>query len=65
MIVIAHRLSTIQGVDQIAVIDAGRLVELGTHDDLLTQDGPYARLWRNQTNIAHALEGLRGKEQAC
>ena len=65
VIVIAHRLSTIQGVDQIAVIDAGRLVELGTHDDLLTQDGPYARLWRNQTNIAHALEGLRGKEQAC
>ena len=65
VIVIAHRLSTIQGVDQIAVIDAGRLVELGTHDDLLTQDGPYARLWRNQTNIAHALEGPRGKEQAC
>ena len=65
VIVIAHRLSTIQGVDQIAVIDAGRLVELGTHDDLLAQDGPYARLWRNQTNIAHALEGLRGKEQAC
>ena len=65
VIVIAHRLSTIQGVDQIAVIDAGRLVELGTHDDLLAQDGPYARLWRNQTNITHALEGLRGKEQAC
>lgn len=65
VIVIAHRLSTIQGVDQIAVIDTGRLVELGTHDDLLAQDGPYARLWRNQTNIAHALEGLRGKEQAC
>ena len=65
VIVIAHRLSTIQGVDQIAMIDAGRLVELGTHDDLLTQDGPYARLWRNQTNIVHALEGLRGKEQAC
>ena len=65
VIVIAHRLSTIQGVDQIAVIDAGRLVELGTHDDLLAQDGPYARLWRNQTNITHVLEELRGKEQAC
>ena len=65
VIVIAHRLSTIQSVDQIAVIDTGRLVELGTHDDLLAQDGPYARLWRNQTNITHALEGLRGKEQAC
>ena len=65
VIVIAHRLSTIQGVDQIAVIDAGRLVELGNHDDLLAQDGPYARLWRNQTTITQALEGLRGKEQAC
>ena len=65
VIVIAHRLSTIQGVDQIAVIDAGRLVELGTHDDLLAQDGPYARLWRNQTTIAHAVEGLEGREPAC
>lgn len=65
VIVIAHRLSTIQGVDQIAVIDAGRLVELGTHDDLLAQDGPYARLWRNQTNIAQALEGIEEKEPAC
>ena len=65
VIVIAHRLSTIQGVDQIAVIDAGRLVELGNHDDLLAQDGPYSRLWRNQTTITQALEGLRGKEQAC
>ncbi len=65
VIVIAHRLSTIQGVDQIAVIDAGRLVELGAHEDLLAQDGPYARLWRNQTNIAHTLEGLEGKESAC
>ena len=65
VIVIAHRLSTIQGVDQIAVIDTGRLVELGTHDDLLAQDGPYARLWRNQTDIAQALEGLEEKEPAC
>ena len=65
VIVIAHRLSTIQGVDQIAVIDAGRLVDLGTHDELLTRDGPYARLWRNQTDITHAREGIEGKEPAC
>ena len=65
VIVIAHRLSTIQGVDQIAVIDAGRLVELGTHDELLTRDGPYTRLWRNQADITHAREGFEGKEPAC
>ena len=65
VIVIAHRLSTIQGVDQIAVIDAGRLADLGTHDELLTRDGPYARLWRNQTDITHAREGFEGKEPAC
>ena len=65
VIVIAHRLSTIQGVDQIAVIDAGRIVDLGTHDELLTRDGPYARLWRNQTDITHAREGFEGKEPAC
>ena len=65
VIVIAHRLSTIQGVDQIAVIDAGRLVDLGTHDEQLTRDGPYARLWRNQTDITHAREGIEGKEPAC
>ena len=65
VIVIAHRLSTIQGVDQIAVIDAGRIVDLGTHDELLTRDGPYARLWRNQTDITHAREGIEGKEPAC
>lgn len=65
VIVIAHRLSTIQGVDQIAVIDAGRLVDLGTHDELLTRDGPYARLWRNQTDITQTREGIEGKETAC
>ncbi len=62
VIVIAHRLSTIQGVDQIAVVDTGRLIELGTHDDLLARDGAYARLWRNQNTVSETLEG---KESAC
>jgi ATP-binding cassette subfamily B protein len=45
-IVIAHRLSTITGADQILVLDAGRIVERGHHDDLLAAGGLYAELYR-------------------
>jgi ABC-type multidrug transport system fused ATPase/permease subunit len=45
-IVIAHRLSTIVGADQILVLDHGRIVERGTHDELLVLDQRYAQLCR-------------------
>ncbi|MFB0493251.1 subfamily B ATP-binding cassette protein MsbA [Methylobacterium sp. OAE515] len=47
-LVIAHRLSTVRDADQIAVMDAGRVIETGRHDDLLAAGGAYARLHRLQ-----------------
>jgi ATP-binding cassette subfamily B protein len=54
-IMIAHRLSTIVNAEQIVVLDSGRAVERGTHDELLDKGGLYADLWYRQV-AEQALE---------
>ncbi|CAM3559986.1 ABC transporter ATP-binding protein [Paracoccus nototheniae] len=49
VIAIAHRLSTIAAMDRLIVMDRGRIIEEGTHADLLTQGGLYSRLWHRQS----------------
>ncbi len=56
-IIIAHRISTVKHADQIAVLDEGRLAELGTHDELVELDGRYADMCRRQ-NLTRELEAL-------
>jgi ATP-binding cassette subfamily B protein len=47
-IFISHRVSTVRNADQIAVLHAGRIVEIGTHDDLIARDGYYTDLYNKQ-----------------
>ena len=54
-LVIAHRLSTVVDAHQILVMDQGRIIERGSHAELLAQDGRYAQMWRLQQSRAEAV----------
>lgn len=58
-VVIAHRLNTIAQADQILVMEAGRIVERGVHDDLLARGGRYAYLWKAQQVSGLGIEGTK------
>lgn len=55
-LVIAHRLSTVRNADKIIVLDKGRVVEEGTHDELIRLGGLYMQLWHKQREEEHAAE---------
>ena len=59
MLLIAHRLSNVRGCDTIAVVEAGRIVEQGTHAELLAAHGPYAHMSHMHLRGQHAGDSLR------
>jgi len=58
---VAHRLSTVTGADTIVVLEDGQVVERGSHDELLREDGHYARLWRAQVGDVGSVEADGGE----
>jgi subfamily B ATP-binding cassette protein MsbA len=62
-IIIAHRLSTVQVAHRIAVLEKGRLVELGTHDELMAQQGLYFKLYSLQFVTEFDMNGVESEVQ--
>ena len=57
-LVIAHRLSTVRHADRIVVMDAGEIIETGSHTDLLQRGGAYARLYHLGLNVPEPADSL-------
>ena len=53
VVVVAHRLSTVRNADQIVVLDEGKIVEIGTHEDLTAKRGVYFALVKNQLELGN------------
>lgn len=51
VVMVSHRLAALRGCDKVYVFEAGRVVQTGTHEELASQDGPYARLWARQAEL--------------
>ncbi len=51
VVMVSHRLAALRGCDKVYVFEAGRVVQTGTHEELVGQDGPYARLWARQAEL--------------
>lgn len=65
VIMIAHRLSTVVGADKIVVLDGGRKVEEGTHEELLAASGTYAKMWSQYTEaVEWGIESAPGGDEA-
>jgi ABC-type methionine transport system ATPase subunit len=62
-VVVAHRLSTIRNADIIAVVQGGKVVEKGTHDDLIARNGVYRRFGARQFGIVGLAEGAPAEEK--
>jgi ATP-binding cassette subfamily B protein len=59
-LVIAHRLSTVVDAHEILVLEAGRIVERGTHNELLARAGRYAEMWALQQQSSERFEEVMG-----
>jgi len=59
-IIISHRITTLAEADKILVLDKGRIIQSGTHEELIKVDGPYRRIWEIQSALGIDVEEATG-----